>query len=96
MKSFRLTPLAEDDVFNIWTFIADKDLAAADRLEAAIFEACQKVAERPDLGHWRRDITDKRCAFSQFEGLTLLFMIRPVIPWRSFACSMARAIYQRN
>jgi plasmid stabilization system protein ParE len=59
MKPYRLTPKAEDDLFTIWTHIASDNLDAADRLETEIFDACQRVAERPDLGHFRRDLTGK-------------------------------------
>ena len=63
MKSYRLTPLAEDDLFEIWTFIACDNLTEADSLQAEILIACQKVAEKPDLGHFRRDLTDKPVRF---------------------------------
>ncbi|MEO5801979.1 MAG: type II toxin-antitoxin system RelE/ParE family toxin [Verrucomicrobiota bacterium] len=63
MKSYRLTPAAEDDVFEIWRFIAEDNLSAADRLETDLLNACQRLAERPDLGHFRRDLTDKPVRF---------------------------------
>jgi antitoxin ParD1/3/4 len=72
MKVYRLTPLAEDDLFDIWSFIAPHDLAAADRLENALYDACQRVAERPDLGHWRRDLTDKPVRFFPVRGTYLI------------------------
>ncbi len=37
MRSFLLTPLAEEDIFEIWAFIAAHDLPAADRAEGDIF-----------------------------------------------------------
>ena len=63
MRSYRLTPAAEDDLFAIWVYIAPDNLVAADRLEVDILNACQKLAERPDLGHFRRDLTDKPVRF---------------------------------
>jgi len=68
MKSYRLTPVAEDDLFEIWAYIAEDDLLAADRLEADIFNACQRLAEKPDLGHFRRDLTDKPVRFFAVRG----------------------------
>ena len=63
MKSYRLTPAAEDDLFQIWIFIAEDDPVAANRLEDDLFAACQRLAKRPDLGHFRRDLTDKPVRF---------------------------------
>lgn len=63
MRSYRLTPAAEDDLFAIWVYIAPDNLVAADRLEVDILNACEKLAERPDLGHFRRDLTDKPVRF---------------------------------
>jgi plasmid stabilization system protein ParE len=63
MKSYRLTLAAEDDLFEIWTTIASDNAVEADRLEADLLSACQRVAGRPDLGHFRRDLTDKPVRF---------------------------------
>ena len=63
MKPYRLTPAAEDDLFDVWLYIAPDNVVAADILETNIFQACQKLADRPDLGHFRRDLTDKPVRF---------------------------------
>jgi len=63
MKPYRLTPAAEDDLFEIWSHIAPENPAAADALESEILESCQRLAQRPDLGHWRRELTDKPVRF---------------------------------
>jgi plasmid stabilization system protein ParE len=63
MKSYRLTPDAEHDIFEIWAFIAEDDATAADAIETEIYEACHHLAEKPDLGHFRRDLTNKPLRF---------------------------------
>jgi len=63
MRPFRLTPAAEDDLFDIWSFIARDNQEAADRLQTELLAACQRVADKPDTGHWRRDLTDKPVRF---------------------------------
>ena len=63
MKSWRLTPAAEDDLFDIWAYIAADNPEAADRVEGEILDACERAAERPGLGHYRRDLTDKPVRF---------------------------------
>ena len=63
MNPYRLTPAAEDDLFEIWRFIASDNPAAADQLEADIFAACQKIADCPGLGHFRKDLTKRPVRF---------------------------------
>ena len=40
MSGYVLTLLAKADTFDIWTYIADHNQDAADRVEEAIFDAC--------------------------------------------------------
>jgi antitoxin ParD1/3/4/toxin ParE1/3/4 len=77
MKAYRLTPKAEGDLFTIWSYIAPDNLDAADRLEAELFNACQQVADKPDLGHFRRDLTQKPVRFFTVRG-TYLIVYDPV------------------
>ena len=57
MSLYVLTPLAEDDLFGIWRYIAQDNLSAADRVETQINAACQFLASSPYAGHSRRDLT---------------------------------------
>lgn len=63
MSNWLLTPAARDDIFAIWSYIANRDLRAADRVEAELLEACADIAKQPDLGHWRHDLTSKPVRF---------------------------------
>ena len=57
LPRWQLTPRALDDLDAIWQYIAQDNLAAADRVEAAIFEACESLARHPLLGARRIEIT---------------------------------------
>jgi plasmid stabilization system protein ParE len=57
MSVYVLTPLAKADIFDIWSYIADDNEDAADRVERAIYQACAFVAEAPMRGHSRPDLT---------------------------------------
>jgi antitoxin ParD1/3/4/toxin ParE1/3/4 len=72
MKTYRLTRAAEDDLFQIWMYIAPDDAISADQLEAEFFDTFQRLAERPDLGHFRRDLTDKPVRFFNVRGTYLI------------------------
>ena len=50
---YRLTPRALDDLDDIWNFIAEDSLDAANRVESAIFPACESLSRRPMLGSKR-------------------------------------------
>jgi toxin ParE1/3/4 len=63
MKQFVLTPLAEQDVNDIWDYIADDSIEAADRVLNALDNAMVKLAKSPSIGHWREELTDKRHRF---------------------------------
>ena len=63
MNGYRLTPAAQDDLFGIWAYVAGDNPRAADKLEADLIAACEPLAAKPDLGHWRRDLTDKPVRF---------------------------------
>jgi len=55
MSVYALTPLVKSDIF--LSYIAEDNVDVADRVEQAIFDACEFLAESPLSGHFRRDIT---------------------------------------
>ena len=63
MKRFILTPRANQDVNDIWDYIANDNIEAADRVLEALERAMLKLAKNPGMGHWREDLTDKRYRF---------------------------------
>jgi plasmid stabilization system protein ParE len=56
MTRYRFTPQALNDLFEIWSFIAQDNSAAADRVEDAVYRACEFVAEMPLAGTVRTDL----------------------------------------
>jgi antitoxin ParD1/3/4 len=54
---YRFTPEAEDDLFEIWYYIARDSVAAANRVESAVYEACAFLAKEPWSGSTREDVT---------------------------------------
>ena len=63
MKGFILTPRAKQDVNDIWDYIANDNIEAADRVLDALDNAVIKLAKNPGIGHWRDEMTDKRHRF---------------------------------
>jgi plasmid stabilization system protein ParE len=63
MSVYALTPLAKEDIFDIWCYIADDSEDAADRVEQAVYDACALVAEAPMRGHSRPDLATRSLRF---------------------------------
>ncbi len=63
MKPFLLTPLAEQDIGDIWDYIAADSLDAADRVLTGLENAIFRLAKTPGVGHLREDLADRRHRF---------------------------------
>jgi plasmid stabilization system protein ParE len=63
MSAYALTPLAKADIFDIWSYIADDNEGAANRVEQAIYDACALLAECALRGHFRPDLTPRSLRF---------------------------------
>ena len=63
MKLFILTPLAEQDIGDIWDYIAADSLDAADRVLTGLEKAIFGLAKSPGIGHLREDLADRRHRF---------------------------------
>ena len=63
MSGYRLTPSAENDLFEIWCYIARDSSEAANRVEEAICDACALLARSPHAGHMRPDLTRRGVRF---------------------------------
>ena len=63
MKPFVLTPRAEQDVSDIWDYIAADNIEAADRVLDALEKALHKLAKNPGIGHMREELADRRHRF---------------------------------
>ena len=63
MSRFELTRSALADIDELWTFIAEDNAEAADRVSSAILDACGLLADRPRMGHARIDLTSRPLLF---------------------------------
>ncbi len=57
MKRFKLSPQAASDVRDIWAYIAEDSIKAARKVRISLFDACKHLAENPNIGHSRNDLT---------------------------------------
>jgi antitoxin ParD1/3/4 len=57
MSAYVFAPQAEEDLFGIWSYIAQDSLEAADRMESEVYRTCVFLASTPYAGHSRPDLT---------------------------------------
>lgn len=57
MSGYRFTPQAFTDLFDILDFIAQRNPEASDRVESAVFQACDLLVNSPLAGSIRTDLT---------------------------------------
>jgi plasmid stabilization system protein ParE len=60
MRDYILGIEASQDVLEIWDYIANDNIDAADRLLELLFEAFDKLAIMPRIGHRREDLVEDR------------------------------------
>ena len=53
---FVFSPAARQDLLDLWEYIAQDDINAADRLRDAIEQAVEHLAAMPGIGHRRDDL----------------------------------------
>ena len=63
MTRYILTPSAKRDINDIWDYIANDSIEAADRVLDALESAMARLAKNPKIGHWREELADKRHRF---------------------------------
>jgi plasmid stabilization system protein ParE len=62
-RRFVLTPEARADLIEIWNYIAEDSIDAADQAVARLDEAFRHLAQTPGIGHHREDLADSRHRF---------------------------------
>jgi plasmid stabilization system protein ParE len=63
VKQFRLARRALGDLQEIWDFISEDSLDAADRVMEDFYKAFGRLAETPGMGHKRGDLTNRDVLF---------------------------------
>ena len=77
MSLYSLTPEADQDLDNIWEYIAQDDIEAADRWDAKFRHAFGMLARNPRAGHARKDLTDKPVLFWPVGEYLIIYRIQP-------------------
>lgn len=63
MNKVLRSPRAELDLLEIWLFIAEDSPAAADRFLDLLAQKCETLAEAPEIGPLREDLSPRLRSF---------------------------------
>ena len=58
MARYQLTRRAKTDLLQIWNYVAEENIGAADRLREEFRAAFMRLVEMPYLGHVREELLD--------------------------------------
>ena len=93
MRHYHISELAESDLVSIWEYIADENLTAADAMRERFFEAFDKIAAMPEMGHQREDLTSRPVRFWAVASYLIIYnstpnpieIVRVLSGWRDVA-----------
>jgi plasmid stabilization system protein ParE len=76
---FYISPAAEQDIDEIITYLAQENPAAAHKFLDSLYDAMEKLAANPEMGHFREDLTNKLVKFWPFKWHYLI-IYQPLSP----------------
>jgi plasmid stabilization system protein ParE len=76
MNEYVLGSDAELDLDEIWEYIAQDNIQAADRWIAKLFEAFDALAHTPGMGHKREDLTTLPILFWPVGAYLILYRVQ--------------------
>ncbi len=76
MKEYVLGAGAEQDLDEIWEYIAQDNIDAADRWIGKLFDAFDALARSPGMGHKREDLTAYPILFWPVGACLILYRVQ--------------------
>jgi plasmid stabilization system protein ParE len=76
MAQYVLSVAAELDLNEIWEFIAEDNIDAADRWIDKLFDSFQSLAQSPAMGHRREDLTAHPILFWPVGAYLILYRVQ--------------------
>ena len=73
MNGYAFHPEAFTDLDDIWEFIAEHNIDAADKVIDEIYDALRKLVEFPHQGHRRPELTSRPVRFLQVRDYLIVY-----------------------
>jgi antitoxin ParD1/3/4 len=80
VSAYVFAPQAEEDLFGIWSYIAQDSLEAADRMESEVYRTCVFLASTPYAGHSRPDLTELPVKFWTLPRFSRYIIVYDPVP----------------
>ena len=77
MSGYILSPDADQDLTDIWDYVAADSIDAADRWIKKLFDAFESLAQHPQLGHKREDLTPHSVLFWPVGSYLIIYRLTP-------------------
>jgi antitoxin ParD1/3/4 len=74
-QTYEIASEALDDLLQIWLRIAEDSVSLANRIEREFYALFESLAQLPNRGHQRRDLTNRQVLF--FPLYSFLVVYRP-------------------
>ena len=74
MKKFELGRRALRDLQEVWEFVSQGSFAVADHLLEEFYEAFEKLAAMPGIGHRRPDLTHRSVLFWAVHSYLIIYV----------------------
>ena len=78
MSVYVLSSDADRDLDDIWEYIAQDSVDAADRWIAKLFDAFEALGETPGMGHKREDLTQYPVLFFPVGSYLIIYRTKPL------------------
>ena len=75
MNNYHISSQAQEDLHDIWLYIARDSFEAADRILDAINDGFISLGDMPGIGHVREDLTDKDVRFFSVHKYMIVFRL---------------------
>jgi plasmid stabilization system protein ParE len=78
MAEYIVSPQAVEDLQAIWNHIANDSIDAANQVVDNLFAAFQQLADWPELGHPRQDLTKRDVRFWPVGKHLVIYRVKPM------------------
>lgn len=74
IEPFLLSAQAAHNLTDIYEYLAERNLQAAEKIRLEIWQAIQKIADMPLIGHSRRDLTSQPVLFWNVRNFLIIYL----------------------
>jgi len=77
VSGYIVSPKAQEDLFQIWTYLArEASIATADRVESELYDRFESLARMHGQGHPRSDLTNLPVLFFRAYQFMIVYRVR--------------------